>query len=104
MNSIENILKGKQIGYREDREKDNIKVYYAIAVQKWEGKFKIFIREIEQDKLDMFAYEEDLEDEIEKIIQLDTIEEVLNYFNEVLHMDIELLHPLKGQKIFDPSW
>lgn len=100
MNSVKNLLKGKQIGYIEDREIDNKQVYYAIAVQKWEEKFKIFIREIEEDKI---AYYEDIEEEVEKTIQLDTMEEVLNYFEEILYMDIELMHPLKGHKIFNPS-
>lgn len=37
-------------------------------------------------------------------IENDTIEEVIQYFNEVLHKDIEKLHPLKGQRIFNPRF
>ena len=32
------------------------------------------------------------------------IEDVLEYFNEMLHIDIEKLHPLKGQKLFNPRF
>lgn len=102
MKSIEWILKGKQIGYEEIRKKNNVEFYYAVAVQKWEKKYKIFMSEIEKNKISLIF--EGIEDGTEKIIQVDTIEEVLEYFNKVLHIDIEKLHPLKGQKIFDPKF
>ena len=100
--SIALLQKGKQIGFEEIREKINVKIYFCVAVQKWEGKYKIYQMELEEDKFSLFF--EGLAEETEKIIQVDTIEKVLHYFDKVLHIDIEKLHPLKGQKIFYPEF
>ncbi len=102
MKSVAFIQKGKQIGFEEIREKNNVKIYFSVAVQKWGQKYKIYHMELEKDKF--FLIFEGLAEETEKIIQVDTVEEVLNYFDNVLHMDIEKLHPLKGQKIFNPRF
>lgn len=104
MKSIQWILAGKQIGYEEIRKKNDIKFYFAVAVQKWKGKYKIFTSEIEENLLSFLDECIDKEDETDKVIQVDTIEDVLEYFNEMLHIDIEKLHPLKGQKLFNPRF
>ena len=101
MNSVDNILKGKQIGCRENVEKDGVVFFHSVAVQKWNGKFKVFVSKIEENQLTTY---EDVEDGVTQIIPLDTIEAVLNYFDDVLKIDIEKLHPLKGQKIFNPKF
>ena len=101
MNSADNILKGKQIGYREKTEKDGIVFFHSVAVQKCNEKFKVFICKIKESQLAIF---EDVESDVTKIIQFDTIEAVLSYFSDVLKIDIEKLRPLKGQKIFNPKF
>jgi len=98
LNIIEKIESGTQVGMNTITIVDNEKIYYSLAVQKWNGVYKIFTRKIAENK--MAAYE-DYEEEAEKIIVVDKIDDVLDYLTNMLEADINDLHPLKGQRIFN---
>jgi len=101
MNILEKIENGTQVGVNTITIIDNERIHYALAVQKWDGVYKIFTRKIEESK--MAAYE-DYEEEAEKIVVVDTIGDVVDYLENVLEVDINDLHPLRGQRIFNPGF
>ena len=101
LNIIEKIESGTQVGMNTITIVDNEKIYYSLAVQKWDGVYKIFTRKIAENK--MAAYE-DYEEEAEKIVVVDTIGDVVDYLENVLEVDINDLHPLRGQRIFNPGF
>ena|GEM_PF-1793458 len=85
MNIIEKIESGTQVGMNTITIVDNEKIYYSLAVQKWDGVYKIFTRKIAENK--MAAYE-DYEEEAEKIIVVDKIDDVLDYLTNMLEAEV----------------
>jgi len=85
LNIIEKIESGTQVGMNTITIVDNEKIYYSLAVQKWDGVYKIFTRKIAENK--MAAYE-DYEEEAEKIIVVDKIDDVLDYLTNMLEAEV----------------
>jgi len=85
LNIIEKIESGTQVGMNIITIVDNEKIYYSLAVQKWDGVYKIFTRKIAENK--MAAYE-DYEEEAEKIIVVDKIDDVLDYLTNMLEAEV----------------
>lgn len=100
MRNIIFLEKGKQIGIKEWKIEGGKKIYFSIAIQKWNDKYIIYIFEIEEDKLSIHC--DDIEN-YEQFIELNTVDEVLDYFNNTIEVKFESLHPLKGVKIFYPK-
>lgn len=100
MRNINFLKKGKQLGLTEWRSEDGKEIYFSVAVQKWNDKYMIYTLEIEREK--MFTDFDDIGD-YERLIKVKTIDELLNYFRNIIKVDFEELHPLKGRKIFDPK-
>lgn len=93
------IEQGKQLGKVFSFTRDEKIFWSSIGIQKFEGRFKVYVDEIEEAK--MASYEEYL---IEATRSFETLNEALDYLFETTHVVLEDLAPCKGQKVFNPNF
>lgn len=99
--NINFLEQGKQIGFKEFRTRNGDNIYFSIAIQKLKNIYSLYIFEIEENKMSIAC---DDYEEYEKLRKFNAIEELLNYFENVVKLDFKKLHPLKGQRIFNPEF
>lgn len=88
----------KQIGTVFSYKKDNDTVWSSVALQKWQGKIKVYIDEILESQMVAENYMK------EDISSFSTLESALNHIHNHSRADIKQLKPCKGQKIFNPEF
>lgn len=102
MNSNVNLLNiinnGKQVGIRYSFLSGNEVCWSSVGLQKWEGKYKVFIDEILESKMSSEEYLR------EEIVSFDSIESALEFIKNNTKVEINDLAPCKGQRIFNPKF
>lgn len=97
-NLIDIIERGAQVGVRYSFLVDNEVCWSSVGLQKWEGKYKIFIDEILESKM---LSEEYLREEI---VSFDAVENALEFIKDKTKIEINDLIHCKGQRIFNPKF
>jgi hypothetical protein len=97
-NLTEKIEKGQQVGQRFSFSHNGKVFWSSVGIQKWEGKYKVFVDEILDEKMDAEDYER------EEIIAFESIEAAFEFIQNSTHADLKKLAPCKGQKIFNPRF
>lgn len=102
MENIKKIIQlielGKQLGSVFSFKINGKIIWSSVAVQKNKGIYKVYVDEIEEDKMASESY---LRDEIKKFNDL---LEALNFIDSNTHAKSRDLKPCKGQKIFNPDF
>lgn len=94
-----NILaKGKQLGKRFDFSVNGKRYWSSVGIQKWNNKYKVYIDEILESKMESEEYSK------EKIEEFDDVATAIRYLSEHSHVNVESLESCKGQKFFNPSF
>ncbi|OAT33422.1 hypothetical protein M976_00169 [Buttiauxella ferragutiae ATCC 51602] len=94
---LNKISNGFQVGCRFSfLNKDKV-CWSSVGLQKWEGKYKVYVDEILES---MMSSEEYLREEI---IEFNTIDDALIFIEQNTNAKINDLAPCKGQRIFNPS-
>ena len=94
---IEWIEKNKQVGKVYSYSSDTIIIWSSVGIQKWNNVYKVYIDEIEEEKM---VAEEYLREESKCF---DEVNKALKYVDNETQISVLELKPLKGQKVFDPS-
>ncbi|MCR5889596.1 hypothetical protein LRS06_17820 [Hymenobacter sp. J193] len=89
---------GRQIGKRAPVEQDGSTFWWSVGIQQWQGTYKVFF-----DKFDE-SQRVDYGSETEEVIQVTDIDALPALIKAKSPFNIEELTPLKGQKIFSPSF
>lgn len=97
-NLVDIIERGTQVGVRYSFSVDNEVCWSSVGLQKWEGKYKVFIDEILESKM---LSEEYLREEI---VSFDAVENALEFIKDNTKIEINDLIPCKGQRIFNPKF
>lgn len=97
INVIRWIETGKQVGKSFYYTKDGQTYLQSVAIQKWDGVYKVYFFEIIEK--DMAHHE----DEPEFLKHFHTLTDALSCFESLTHIKIEELTPSKGQRIFNPE-
>lgn len=92
------IEKGKQVGFDHFIEIENIRFWESVGIQKWNGKYKVYVGKVKEDKM----VSEDFE--IDVIEEFQNISEVFEYISSNSSIDIEQLNICKGQQKFNPNF
>lgn len=95
---LHKLEKGRQLGISKPITIDGKKVWISVAVQKWQGKYKVYISEILESKMVAEEYMKEI------IRSFDAFEKCSGFIEQNSIIKIEELGPLKGQKIFNPEF
>lgn len=90
------IESGKQLGIDKRIEKNDGFYWYSYAVQKIDDTYIVYECEIAEDNMAMEEYE------YENVNKYISIQEVERNFNGKYDIRFSDIHPLKGQRIFNP--
>ncbi len=97
---IQLIENGKQLGKVFSFTRDGYTIWSSVGIQKWEGIYKVYVDEIEEERIDAENY---LRDEIKKFNNLpDAL--TLKYINENTETNPAKLQSCKGRKVFNPNF
>ncbi|RFP65611.1 hypothetical protein D0N36_07900 [Hymenobacter lapidiphilus] len=89
---------GKQVG-KTCSLIENEKTYWvSVAVQKWQGEYKLYVDKTEETRMGNF---EDYE--TEQTAKTKHFEEIQQLLNGMCSVGLHELTPQKGQKIFNPE-
>lgn len=97
-NIVAAIENGKQLGKVISFNRDNKNYWSAVGVQKYNGRYKVYVGEIEENNM---AGENCSRDETK---EFDTIDGALDYISQTTAIAWEELSSCKGQKIFNPKF
>ncbi len=89
---------GRQIGKCAPIKQDGSIIWWMVGIQKWQEVYKLYI-----DKFDE-SQPADYDDESEEVIQVSDLDILATLVKAKSPFTIEELAPLKGQKIFNPSF
>lgn len=89
---------GKQLGKVISYKCGGKTFWSSVGIQKWQNYYKVYIDEIEEDKM---ASEEYARDEIKKF---STLTEALEFIQKNTKINTSDLNPCRGQKIFNPNF
>jgi len=92
------IEQGKQVGVTFSVKKEGQVLWSSVAIQKWEGVYKVYIDEVFESKMDIEEYEKDI---LREFTSLDT---ALSFIRQNSSAEINSLATLKGQRIFNPKF
>ena len=95
INAIEN---GVQLGKRYSFSGDDKIKWSSIGLQKYKGKYKVYIDEIEEEKMSSEEYSR------ESCENFDTLNRAFNYIEKTTRISYSELSSCKGQKIFNPEF
>ncbi|MEL6865015.1 MAG: hypothetical protein AAFP19_11370 [Bacteroidota bacterium] len=99
LNQIFNrIERGKQQGKTYSFEQDGETIWSSVAIQKWEGRYKVYIDEIRASKMDAEEYQKEL------TVSFDTLKEAAAFIAAETRIEFHELSPCKGQTIFNPQF
>jgi hypothetical protein len=90
---------GKQIGARISFEDKGDTYWLSIAVQKWEGLYKLHLSKTAESRMRDLDYFD-----VEGTIRVACFEELAGLISSLSPFKIDELAPLKGQKIFNPEF
>lgn len=91
------IENGKQVGKIFSFSRNGKKYWSSVAIQKHGGVYKVFVDEIEEEKMAGEYYERD------EINIFTTIDEAIYFVEKTTSLKIVDMRPCKGQKIFNPG-
>lgn len=89
---------GKQLGKVFSYEHDGQVYWSSVAIQKWDGKYKLYIDEIAESAMVSEGY---CREELYNLLNFD---ELVNAVNLKSRIQIYDMTPCKGQKIFNPAF
>lgn len=89
---------GRQIGKSAPIEQDGATTWWMVGIQQWKGTYKLYIDKFDESK------PVDYDSETEELIQITDLDTLAILIREKSPFIIEELAPLKGQKIFNPSF
>ena len=95
---IQLIESGKQLGEVFSFIRDGHTIWSSIGIQKWQGIYKVYVDEIEEESMDAENY---IRDENKK---LNNLSDALKYINENTQINSSDIQPCKGQKVFNPNF
>ena len=98
VNLLNIINNGTQVGARYSFLVENEVCWSSVGLQKWEGKYKVFIDEILESKMSSEEYLK------EEIVSFDSAESALEFIKHNTKIEISALTPCKGQRIFNPKF
>jgi len=102
MNDLEKIKNWieneKQLGKRFSFEKNGKKFWSSVGIQKWQECYKVYVDEIDEDKMSAEDYERD------EIKKFNNLSDALKFIKNNTRIEINELNPCKGQKIFNPNF
>jgi hypothetical protein len=91
------IESGRQVGLTFEFLLSGERCWGAVAVQKWEGRYKVYVDEVLERNMSAEVYER------EELRVFDTVEDAARYVDEHTRADFGALRPCKGQRIFNPA-
>ena len=92
------ISEGKQLGYRFSFVENGQTIWCSVGVQLHDGKFKVYVDEIEESKMDAEEYRKDVG------VSFANLSDALDWVRENTQISPDNLHPCKGLKIFNPAF
>ncbi|WP_127490271.1 hypothetical protein [Paenibacillus ehimensis] len=95
---IQWIEDGKQLGKVFSFNRNGKLIWSSVGIQKWQGIYKVYVDEIEEENMDAEKY---LRDEIKKFSNL---VEALKFIEQNTQISLSELQICKGQKIFNPNF
>ncbi|MCG8710062.1 hypothetical protein JHU04_003341 [Brenneria sp. 4F2] len=98
INLFNTINNGKQVGVRYSFLAGNEICWSSVGLQKWEGKYKVYVDEILESKMSSEEYLR------EEIVSFDSIESALEFIEDNTKVEISDLAACKGQRIFNPKF
>ena len=90
------ISEGKQIGARFSFVEHGKTIWCSLGIQFHDGKFKVYLDEIEEGKMDVDEYRKDVG------ISFTSVSDALDWVRENTQISLDELQPCKGLKIFNP--
>ncbi|WP_159514032.1 MULTISPECIES: hypothetical protein [Enterobacter] len=97
-NLIKKIENGSQVGQRVSFLMDDEICWTSVGLQKWNGKYKVYIDEILESKMNSEEYQR------EEVIYFDLLDNALEFIENNTHVKVFDLIPCKGQRIFNPDF
>lgn len=95
---IRRIESGQQLGKERLSKKGASEMWLSVGTQKWEGMYKVFIREIPETELPFGEFTRYVIKSFEKLNLAQT------FLEESSSFKLEELRPFKGQLIFNPEF
>lgn len=95
---IDKIENGQQLGQRLSFEINGETWWSSVGIQKWEGKYKVYVDEILESNMNAEEYQR------EEIISFENVDDALVFIDSNTHANLENLLPCKGQRIFNPRF
>lgn len=89
---------GKQVGKSFTFVRNGVSYWSSVAVQKWQDGYKLYVDEIEEERIQGEDYER------EEVIYRISLAEIEDLVKGTTSLTIERLAPLKRQKIFNPAF
>ena len=89
---------GRQIGKNFSFKRGKLIYWSSVGVQKWNGIYKVYVDEIEEEKMAAEIYSKEI------IAQFDTLEKIEPFLKLNSETKLSELTPLKSQKIFNPEF
>ena len=89
---------GKQAGLTVEFSVAGEACWTSVAVQKWSGRYKVYVDEIKEAKMVAEEYER------EDVRVFDTVDDAARYVSDRTRVKFEDLRPCKGQRIFNPEF
>ncbi|MEM6272615.1 MAG: hypothetical protein AAF998_24600 [Bacteroidota bacterium] len=99
LDHILNKLKsGQQLGKQFQFDEGSEKIWSAIAIQLWEGRYKVGWYEIAESKMaaDDFRFD--------RVISFNTLEEATEFVAKNTPFTVADFRPFKGQRVFNPRF
>ncbi len=95
---FEKIESGIQVGKRFSFIANNEICWSSVGLQKWKGKYKVYIDEILESKMASEEYQR------EELLEFEHISEAISYIERNTKIKFYDLTPCKGQRIFNPNF
>lgn len=89
---------GKQLGKVFSFNRNGKVIWSSVGIQKWQGIYKVYVDEIEEENMDAETYSRD---ELKKFTNL---MEALTFIEQNTETNLSELQICKGQKIFNPNF
>ncbi|MEL6862996.1 MAG: hypothetical protein AAFP19_01195 [Bacteroidota bacterium] len=92
------IERGKQQGKTYCFKQDGETIWSSVAIQKWKGRYKVYIDEIAESRMAAEEYQKEL------IVDFDNLKEAIALIEAETNIKFHELQPCKGQTIFNPEF
>ncbi len=91
------VSENKQVGEVLSFLKDGEICWSTVAIQKWEGVFKVYVGEVLESQMVAENYQR------EEALEFEFVEDAIEFVSNNTKATVGNMKPCKGQKIFNPK-